>query len=140
MKHRVILTLLAVALSLAMIGCNTHVIAARAEGFNELVSPEQRKAEMMARYGENKPITDGNYDRSLAVKCVNGTFVGKETDELIIWKGIPYATQPLGKLRWQKALPAADDKLHDGPSETFQILNGRMKRQSEKPRASLDAL
>ena len=44
-----------------------------------------------------------------AVKCHNGTFVGKETDELIIWKGIPYATQPLGKLRWKKALPAADD-------------------------------
>ena len=43
------------------------------------------------------------------VKCNNGTFVGKETDELIIWKGIPYATQPVGKLRWQKALPAADD-------------------------------
>ena len=45
----------------------------------------------------------------LAVKCNNGTFVGKETDELIIWKGIPYATQPVGKLRWKKALPAADD-------------------------------
>ena len=26
------------------------------------------------------------------VKCNNGTFIGKETDELIIWKGIPYAT------------------------------------------------
>ena len=58
---------------------------------------------------ENKKITDGKYDKSLAVKCNNGTFVGKETDELIIWKGIPYATQPVGKLRWQKALPAADD-------------------------------
>ncbi len=43
------------------------------------------------------------------VKCSNGTFVGKKTDELIIWKGIPYATQPLGKLRWQKPLPAADN-------------------------------
>ena len=30
------------------------------------------------------------------IKCNNGTFIGKETDELIIWKGIPYATQPLG--------------------------------------------
>jgi len=109
MKHRVILTLLAVALSLAMIGCNTHVIAARAEGFNELKPPEEVKAELNAGYGENKPITDDNYDRALAVKCNNGTFVGKETDELIIWKGIPYATQPLGKLRWQKALPASDD-------------------------------
>lgn len=46
---------------------------------------------------------------SKAVKCNNGTFIGKETDELIIWKGIPYATQPVGKLRWKKALPAADD-------------------------------
>ena len=109
MKHRFILTLLAVALSLAMIGCNTHVIAARGEGFNELKPPEEVKAELNAGYGENKPITDDNYDRALAVKCNNGTFVGKETDELIIWKGIPYATQPLGKLRWQKALPASDD-------------------------------
>ena len=58
---------------------------------------------------ENREITDGSYDKSLAVKCANGTFVGKKADELIIWKGIPYATQPLGKLRWKKALPAADD-------------------------------
>ena len=35
------------------------------------------------------------------IKCNNGTVVGKETDGLIIWKGIPYATQPVGKLRWQ---------------------------------------
>lgn len=41
-----------------------------------------------------------------AVKCNNGTFVGNKTGELIIWKGIPYATQPVGKLRWKKALPA----------------------------------
>ncbi|MEE3393796.1 MAG: carboxylesterase family protein [Lachnospiraceae bacterium] len=43
------------------------------------------------------------------IKCNNGTFVGKETDGLIIWKGIPYATQPVGELRWKKALPAQDD-------------------------------
>ena len=30
-----------------------------------------------ARYGENSKITDGNYDKSLAVKCINGTFVGQ---------------------------------------------------------------
>ena len=47
--------------------------------------------------------------KQISVKCNNGTFIGKETDELIIWKGIPYATQPVGKLRWKKALPAADD-------------------------------
>ncbi|MBO6149483.1 MAG: carboxylesterase family protein [Lachnospiraceae bacterium] len=48
-------------------------------------------------------------DMDTKVKCNNGTFVGKKTEELIVWKGIPYATQPLGKLRWKKALPAADD-------------------------------
>ena len=36
------------------------------------------KVELRSQYGENKQITDGNYDQSLAVKCVNGTFVGKK--------------------------------------------------------------
>ena len=72
-------------------------------------SLEACKARMQALYGVNRKITDGNYDKSLAVKCINGTFVGQETDELIIWKGIPYATQPVGELRWKKALPAQDD-------------------------------
>ncbi len=36
------------------------------------------KEELRSQYGENKKITDGNYDKSLAVKCINGTFVGKK--------------------------------------------------------------
>ena len=32
------------------------------------------------------------------------------------------------------------NKLHDGPAEAFQILNGRIYRQSGKPGASLAAL
>ena len=43
------------------------------------------------------------------VKCNNGRFIGQETENLIVWRGIPYATQPVGNLRWKKALPAADD-------------------------------
>lgn len=43
------------------------------------------------------------------IKCNNGTFIGKEIDELIVWRGIPYAIQPLGNLRWKKAQPAIDD-------------------------------
>ena len=34
------------------------------------------------QYKENKKITGGDYDKSLAVKCVNGTFVGKKADGL----------------------------------------------------------
>ena len=41
------------------------------------------KEKVRARYGENKRITDGNYDKALAVKCVNGTFVGRKTDNII---------------------------------------------------------
>ena len=39
---------------------------------------------------ENKRITDNNYDKSLAVKCINGTFVGKKTDNIIAYRGIRY--------------------------------------------------
>jgi len=32
------------------------------------------------------------------------------------------------------------NKLHDGPTEAFEILNGRINRQSGRPKASLAAL
>ena len=52
--------------------------------------------------GVNKPITDGHYDQSLAVKCVNGTFVGKKSENVITYKGIPFVDkQPVGDLRWK---------------------------------------
>ena len=51
-----------------------------------------------------------------AVKCNNGTFVGKETDGLIIWKGIPYATQPVGDLRWKAPVDVTPD---DGVYEAY---------------------
>jgi len=57
---------------------------------------------LMPKYGENLQITDGNYDKSLAVKCVNGTFVGKRVDDIISYKGIPFVgRQPIGDLRWK---------------------------------------
>ena len=46
---------------------------------------------------QNRRITDGNYDKSIAVKCVNGTFVGSRTDGVIVYRGIPFVSrQPLG--------------------------------------------
>ena len=42
------------------------------------------------------------YDQSLAVKCINGTFVGKKTEKTIAYKGIPFVgKQPVGNLRWK---------------------------------------
>lgn len=35
---------------------------------------KESKERIRAQYGENKKITDCNYDKSLAIKCINGTF------------------------------------------------------------------
>lgn len=45
-----------------------------------------------------------------SAKCNNGTFIGDESEDIVVWRGVPYATQPVGKsLRWKKALPAEDN-------------------------------
>ena len=67
--------------------------------------------------GENKQITNSNYDKSLAVKCINGTFVGKKTDNIIVYRGIPYVgKQPVGDLRWKAPVDAVPN---DGVYEAY---------------------
>jgi para-nitrobenzyl esterase len=61
---------------------------------------EEATARMLSLYGENKRIEDCSYDESSAVKCVNGTFVGKKNDGVLAFKGIPFVDkQPTGDLR-----------------------------------------
>ena len=67
------------------------------------------KALLRAQYGENQKITDDNFDKSLAVKCVNGTFIGKRTENIISYRGIPYAKPPVGNLRWQAPVDVVPD-------------------------------
>ena len=87
------------------------------------LSPEEqaffkkKQAEVRAQYGENKQITDGQYDKSLAVKCVNGTFVGKESEGVIAYKGIPFVgKQPVGEYRWKAPVDFEPD---DGVYEAY---------------------
>ncbi|MBR2203293.1 MAG: carboxylesterase family protein [Prevotella sp.] len=72
---------------------------------------------LMPKYGENQRIMDGNYDESLAVKCVNGTFVGKKAEEVISYKGIPFVgEQPIGLYRWKAPV---DVVPNDGVYEAY---------------------
>ena len=79
------------------------------------MTEEQQKA--VTQHGENQKITDGDYDKSLAVKCLNGTFVGKKIENVISYKGIPFVgKQPVGKLRWKAPVDATPD---DGVYEAY---------------------
>ena len=78
---------------------------------------DEMKRKLRAHYGDNKRIVDDDYDKSLAVKCLNGTFVGKKTDNVIAYRGIPFvARQPVGDLRWKAPVEYVPD---DGIYEAY---------------------
>lgn len=76
---------------------------------------EVEKARIRALYGENKRIIDEGYDKSLAVKCINGTLVGRKTDNVIAYRGIPFVgRQPVGDDRWKAPVDyVADDGVYE---------------------------
>ena len=93
---------------------------------NPVQKPQTAEEKMKSLYGENKEITNGDFDQSLAVKCINGTFVGKKTDDHVIaFKGIPFVgKQPVGDLRWKAPVDIVPD---DGVYEAYY--NGKAPRQ-----------
>ena len=105
MKKKFVLAALVIACIAAAL------FAFRGDGYKEA---------KLLEYAPNNEIT-GNYDKALAAKCENGTFVGKKNGSVIEFRGIPFAQQPVGELRWkapQEPLPS--DKVfeayHDGKS------------------------
>ena len=64
--------------------------------------------------GTNKEITSEDYDKEMAVKCANGTFVGKSYEDYRAWRGIPFAKAPVGELRWKAPVaPDNSDKIFE---------------------------
>ena len=91
------------------------------------ISVEETKKKMQDLYGENKEIT-GEYDQSLSVKCKNGIFVGKLKENVISFKGIPYAKPPIDELRWKNPIPVEDS------NKVYQAYYyGKTPIQREKP-------
>ena len=93
----------------------------------------QLRKDIMSTYGENRAVTDGSYDGTLAVRCENGIFVGREEDQVRAYKGIPYAQPPVGGLRWKKPVPAeADDTVY----EAFYFGKTPVQTEADTERAS----
>ena len=87
---------------------------------------------------ENKKITDGNYDMSLAVKCINGTFVGTKAENIISFKGIPFVgQQPDGNLRWKAPVDVTPD---DGVYEAYYFPKASCQDKSVIPYQGEDCL
>ncbi|MBO4400830.1 MAG: carboxylesterase family protein [Selenomonadaceae bacterium] len=107
---------------------------ARAIRADHMALVNRKQAEVRALYGENRRIT-GDYDKALAVKCVNGTFVGKKTDGVIAFKGIPFVgKQPVGELRWKAPVAYVAD---DGVYEAFYNAKSPRQKVSDTEHASL---
>lgn len=80
MQNKVKLLILTLLSSLVLVGFGNNiptVYRSKEEWHDRWKVPE---------YGENKEITNNNYDHSLVVKCYNGTFVSQKLDVQISTK------------------------------------------------------
>jgi len=127
------------AVMAAILVCATSVLTSCSDTIDNPVTENdslaEERAQLQALYGENRKITDGNYDKSLAVKCINGTFVGRKTDNVIAYKGIPFVgEQPVGKNRWKAPIDIVPD---DGIYEAYYNAKSPCQVDDEWQRASL---
>lgn len=90
------------------------------------------KDEIVASFGINREITRA-YDETLAVKCFCGTFVGKHKENVAVFRGIPYAKQPTGELRWKRPEPIGEC---EGVFEAYYNGKTPIQTQIDSERAS----
>ena len=95
--------------------------------------PSALEQQMTALYGENR-IIEGDYPDSLAVEAANGIFVGSRDENLMVFKGIPYALQPTGDRRWREPKPEPDSRL---VREAKYFGHSAIQQRSEGNAASL---
>lgn len=116
---------LLIVVALAVMACGSH---------DQAPSPQAQALvkRMQALIGENKVI-EGDYDGQLAVDAANGVFVGQMEDSLMVFRGIPYAVQPVGPLRWCEPRPEPDSHL---VREAYYFGHSAIQRKSPYNSAS----
>ena len=93
---------------------------------------EKDKAYVQSLYGEN--LEQESYsENDPVVKCSNGYFIGKLTEDVASYKGIPYAEPPVGNLRWKRAvLPEDSDHIY----EAYYFGKSGIQTEADSERAS----
>ena len=88
---------------------------------------EKAKNRIRDSYGVNMTVC-GDYDQSLSARCENGIFVGRKSESICEFRGIPFAKPPVGKLRWKAPEPveSSDIVMH-------AYYNGKSPIQTEWP-------
>ena len=72
------------------------------------ISPSHYNANYIKKvYNKNNKL-ENIPKNSFPIKCHNGIFLGKEKENVISYKGIPFAKPPIKELRWKPALDCED--------------------------------
>ena len=108
----------------AILVCGTSVFTACTSDNDDTPAPVQPGSETT--------------DNELAVKCINGTFIGKKTDNVIAYKGIPFVgQQPVGNLRWKAPVEYTAD---NGVYEAYENAKGACQAEGIVPSMGEDCL
>ena len=110
--YLVVPTILGFAISMAVRWYRVRKIRERyGDGSGGFVFDElKEKIDLKELNRQNQQIR-GSFDTDCAIKTKTGFFVGEKIEDALFFCGIPYAKQPVGKLRWKapEPLPESED-------------------------------
>ena len=87
------------------------------ELLNYIIEKPKDTSIFKVNYKKNNKLNNIPKD-SYPIKCLNGIFLGINEDEVITYKGIPFAKPPIKELRWK---PPVDCDNSDGIYEAYSF-------------------